>query len=87
MQAAALYSALASEPAMRAPLPHGIAGLLVDGDGIMRLGVHAGVIEKFQEPVPLGRVLRFDDVKMKNMAVARRFVGQVECLAPLSPAV
>ena len=58
-----------------------IAGLLMDGDGIMRLGIDAGVVEKFQETVPLGRVLGFDDVKMKNMAAARRLVRQREMFA------
>ena len=46
----------------------------------MRLGIDAGVVEKFHKAIALGRFLRFNNVKMKNMASARRFVRQGEIL-------
>jgi hypothetical protein len=50
----------------------GIALLLVDGDGIVLLGVDAVIHEELSEMVAL---VMFDDIEMINMTIAGQFRG------------
>ena len=84
---AALRSALATEPTMRAFLAPRIAVLLVDGDGVVRLGVDAVLDEEIHQLIALRRLLRLDDVEVEHVPVAGRATGSVKFFAPFRPAV
>ena len=59
--------------------------LLVDGNGVMRLGVDAVLLQVIQQPVAVRRVFGLDLVQVVDVAVTRAGVGQVDEVAALQP--
>src|SRR5437867_6686344 len=57
-----------------------ITSLFVDRDGIMRLGVHAIVIEELNEAVALFGLFGFNDIEVEDVAIVLALLGQGETL-------
>src|ERR1051326_3088191 len=62
-----------------------VTRLLMDGDGIMGLGVDAVVVEKLQQSIALLRLFGFDHVEMEDMPIARSLGRKCEVLRSLEP--
>ena len=52
--------------------------LLVNGDGIVTLGVDAVGGQEIQQRVAMLRLLRLDDIQMIDVVVTGRFVGKLD---------